>query len=146
MKTKLDATFVDAWTEFVTLREQGRIEELDEKVRHIIYIVAAAESRNENITQKGILRALKPKSSAPVTARIKELVRDGWLRAETHRHDKRTKNFYLTPKSTTMVNVLSGIVKKAVRQTAAFAAALMALLVEIDQAVTQYLTPGLGAI
>lgn len=142
---KLDATFVDAWTELNAMRNEGKIEDLDEKVRRIIYIVAAAEARRENITQKGILRALKPKSRAPVTARIKELVRDGWLRAETDEHDKRTKNFYLTPKSTEMINALSGILRKAVKQTAAMAAAVTAVLVDQTQPITSINLPGLLA-
>ena len=47
MEVKIDATVVDAWTEFIRLRERGAMEDLDETSRTIIYIVAGAEARGE---------------------------------------------------------------------------------------------------
>lgn len=115
MDVKLDATIADAWTEFMSLRDKGVIEDLDEKSRSIIYAVATAEVRSDKINQKGVLAVLKPRSHMPVLSRINALIRTGWLCAETDPDDRRIKNLRLTAKSRMLVNRLSDIVKKAVR-------------------------------
>jgi len=130
MDVKLDATIVDAWTEFISLRDKGIIEDLDEKSRNIIYAVAAAEARSEKINQKGILVALKPRSHMPVLSRINALVRTGWLRSETDPSDRRIKNLHLTHKSMALVNRLSEVVKAAVKRTSVAMGCGMALVTD----------------
>lgn len=128
MDVKLDATIADAWTEFMSLRDKGVIEDLDEKSRSIIYAVATAEVRSDKINQKGVLAVLKPRSHMPVLSRINALIRTGWLCAETDPDDRRIKNLRLTAKSRMLVNRLSDIVKKAVRNASMAVAGAAALL------------------
>jgi hypothetical protein len=130
MDVKLDATIVDAWREFISLRDKGVIEDLDEKSRNIIYAVAAAQARSEKINQKGILAALKPRSHMPVLSRINALIRTGWLRAETDPADRRIKNLHLTQKSRELVNRLSEVIKEAVKRAGAAMACGMALVTD----------------
>ena len=130
MDVKLDATVVDAWTEFITLRDKGMIDDLDEKSRNIIYAVAAAEARSEKINQKGILAALRPRSHMPVLSRINALIRTGWLRTETDPSDRRIKNVHLTHKSKALVNRLSEVVKAAVKRAAAATACAIGLVMD----------------
>jgi hypothetical protein len=130
MDVKLDATIVDAWTEFISLRDKGLIEDLDEKSRNIIYAVAAAQARSEKINQKGILAALRPRSHMPVLSRINALIRTGWLRAETDPADRRIKNLHLTLKSTELVNRLSEVLKTAVKRAGATIACGVALVTD----------------
>lgn len=118
MSLQFDATVVDAWTEFIRLRERGVIEELDEKSRTIIYMVAAAEARGEKISQNCLLRTLKPRSSIIIVRRIDALAKAGWLEKEKNLSDGRRKNLRLTPKAIAMVNLLSGMLKTVVRQAA----------------------------
>lgn len=130
MDVKLDATIVDAWREFISLRDKGVIEDLDEKSRNIIYAVAAAQARSEKINQKGILAALRPRSHMPVLSRINALIRTGWLRAETDPADRRIKNLHLTQKSMELVNRLSEVLKAAVKRAGAAIAGGMALVTD----------------
>lgn len=130
MTQQLDATIVDAWMEFMSLREKGTIEDLDEKHRTIIYVVAGAEARGEKINQKCVLSSLGPRSAMPIISRINALVRRGFLTAEKDLTDQRIKYLRLTPKSIAMVNVLSAILKRVANQTAAVAAAGMMILLE----------------
>ena len=127
MDQPLDATIVDAWTEFIALREQGVIEELDEKSRNIIYAVAAAEKRGEKINQNGILKALKPKSHMPILSRLNALTRTGWLAKEIDPADRRMKIMRLTPKSVAMLNLMSKTIRSVVKPVTAIAAGLMAM-------------------
>ncbi len=135
MPLRIDATFVDVWTEFICLREQGVIEDLDEKSQSIIYVVAAAEARHEHITKRGVLKALKPRSIQPMTVRMAELLRDGWLSAEEDANDRRVKNLRLTQKSIMMINILSHTLKKVVKTATVLAAAMMALLLDFETSV-----------
>lgn len=130
MDVKLDATVVDAWTEFISLRDRGMIDDLDEKSRSIIYAVAAAEARSEKINQKGILAALKPRSHMPVLSRINALIRTGWLRTEMDPSDRRIKNVRLTQKSLALVNRLSEVVKAAVKRAGVAMTCGMALVTD----------------
>lgn len=131
MDVKLDTTIADAWTEFMSLRDKGVIEDLDEKSRSIIYAVAAAEARSDKINQKGVLAVLKPRSHMPVLSRINALIRTGWLSAETDPSDRRIKNLCLTAKSRVLVNLLSGVLRKAVRNASLAITFLVALLTDL---------------
>lgn len=133
MEINIDATVVDAWTEFISLREQGSLEDLDEQTRSIIYVVAAAEMRGEKINQRGILRILKPQSAMPILSRINELIADGWLVKDVDEADRRIKNIHLTPKSIALVNLLSATLRKVVKPVSAIAAGLMTLLMDYDK-------------
>lgn len=127
MDQPLDATIVDAWTEFIRLQEQGAFEDLDDKSRNIIYVVAAAEARGERINQKIILKVLKPKSHMPILSRLNALVRTGWLAKEIDPADRRMKIMRLTPKSVAMLNLMSKTIRSVVKPVTAIAAGLMAM-------------------
>lgn len=136
MEIKIDAAVVDAWTEFISLREQGSLEDLDEQTRSIIYVVAAAEMRGEKINQRGILRTLKPQSAMPILTRLNELIADGWLVKDVDDADRRIKNVHLTPKSIALVNLLSATLRKVVKPVSVIAAGLMALLLDYERSTT----------
>lgn len=146
MNLQLDATIVDAWTEFIRLQEQGSIEDLDEKSRNIIYVVAAAEARGEKANQKCVLKALKPRSHMPILSRLNALIRQGWLSKENDPNDRRMKNLRLTAKSIAHINVLSATLRKVVKPTIAVAAGLVALLLDCDKSSTYIFATELLAI
>lgn len=116
MEVKIDATVVDAWTEFIRMRDRGAIEYLDEYSRNIIYAVAAAEARGEKISKRRILRTLRPKTHSAIANRITALTTMGWLAYENDPSDSRVKNFRLTPKSIAMVNLFSDTLKRVVKE------------------------------
>lgn len=128
MDVKLDSTIAEAWAEFMSLRDKGLIEDLDEKSRSIIYAVATAEARSDKINQKGVLAVLRPRSHMPVLSRINTLIRTGWLSAETDPSDRRIKNLRLTAKSRMLVNRLSDVVRRAVKNASVAVACAIALL------------------
>ncbi len=126
MAQNIDYTMVDVWKAVSALHARDDYAFLDQKSRSIIFAVAEAEAQQKPINYKGVLSALRSRSTVPIFARIHQLTREGWLQAKADPTDKRAKTLHLTPKSANFVNSLSSAIKRVVVATSAIAASLVA--------------------
>ena len=132
MTQNIDYTMVDVWKAMSALHKRDDYAVLDQQSRSIIFVVAGADAQQKPMNYRGIMAALRPKSRAPICARIQQLIREGWLEAKPDPTDKRAKTLHLTPKSATFVNSLSSAIKRVVKATSAIAASLVAQMTYHD--------------
>lgn len=126
MTQNIDPTMLEVWRAVTALHAQDDYSSMDQKSRAIIFAVAEAELQRKPLNFRGLLSTLRPKSHVPLLARTQQLIREGWLQAQTDPSDKRSKTLHLTPKSIAFVNSLSSAIKGVVKTTAAIAALLLA--------------------
>lgn len=132
MAQNTDYTMIDVWKAMSALHARDDYAFLDQKSRSIIFAVAEAEAQQKPINYKGVLSALRSRSTVPIFARIHQLTREGWLQAKADPTDKRAKTLHLTPKSANFVNSLSSAIKRVVVATSAIAASLVAQMTYHD--------------
>ena len=132
MAQNIDYTMIDVWKAMSALHARDDYAFLDHKSRSIIFAVAEAEAQQKPINYKGVLSALRSRSTVPIFARIHQLTREGWLQAKADPTDKRAKTLHLTPKSANFVNSLSSAIKRVVVATSAIAASLVAQMTYHD--------------
>jgi hypothetical protein len=142
----IDPTMVKVWKAVSALHTQDEYAFLDQKSRSIIFAVADAELQQNPLNYGGLIALLRPKSQMPFYSRLKQLIREGWLNAETVPNDKRSKTLHLTPKSIAFVNSLSSAIKGVVKTTAAIAALLLAELNYHATSTTLLFAPAFSSI